>query len=679
MIGRTRTTPVKVYSFGCKSPRDESFSQIHGHLYEASQYYNKLIGIEVNKRKEYRSARSHIIPKIHTLETQIESLTEEIENFYAESRKKNSDNRKRSSVGSDLGILVLKEQKKDLHDELVSLREKAKSNVRLQKISDTLNKQVNEAKKDLRKETHLYWGTQKRIDSSVDTSIKSIAFPEPHQFDGTGILSNQLQEAITFDQILDGDSTYVKIDAPSMGWNAWKRDVDSKGNPRKAAKVMAKFRIGSEVNPINSDLTKYPKGTRSIRPDFVEIPIFIHRLPPSGTRVTWVTLKVSKVGKKFDYSLQFTCEHDSFVRQNPGRGTIALNIGWKKTIDGYRVATYIDNSGKTGEIILKAGADHMPGGLINGKIQSLHSQFEWIQNIKGVTDVLFNSAREDFIQWGKSSNPKDLSKFLTDALSYAHTWRSHSRLKAVARHMVLKFSSLQEVEELWKTWKIERMELQDNREDLYGDYRTEDTFQILDSWFKHHGVLDTNARFSLCLEWWRRKDGHMTRMFTNRQHKLLSARKHFYRKIAKDLASRYSDVILKNDDYSERMKRQSVTQDPKDPTVQAEIDSHRRQGIVSPSEFRDSIRAAFGKNLKGDSYTTEIPSKDIGTDCSKCGKTNQYPKTGHYNCSSCNLSIEPSENIARNMYYLHVERRAPFIVSNVMNPKRRAVHSMAAI
>lgn len=155
---------------------------------------------------------------------------------------------------------------------------------------------------------------------------------QPRVWDGTGSVCVYFQKGLDVSAVF-GSNGRLQIDPVSE--DAWKSP--SRSIRRRAAWTRVRMRIGAEAD---------------LSPVWLEFPISMHRPLPEGGEIRWASIVRERIGLSFRHRLLIT------VRLPPPRGdtrpaaAVGVDVGWRITPDGLRVAYWYGTDGTHGELVL---------------------------------------------------------------------------------------------------------------------------------------------------------------------------------------------------------------------------------------------------------------------------------------------------------------------------------------
>jgi hypothetical protein len=577
-------------------------------------YYNALIAIEQERRQLFRESRSKCLPNLERIEKAYEALCEEETKLREQiSQRKQaahlSGGGQKNVNTQDIQarLSVLKAQRATLKKTLQAERQEAHKNKALKTLSKEIDGSAVEKGKEAYRTAGLYWGIRGLVDKAIQAAKKSSVDPRFHSWDGEGRVGGQLHSRVydgvkgfmTTGQLMNGGNSYIKIDP--LPPNQW----DTRSGCRHAHTTVH-IRVGPDENPV-----------------MASFPVLIHRKPPSGVvKLAWI--RIFRVGTTVKYELQLSIESNDFTEVPCGKGTVALDTGWRNLPGvGYRVAMAVDDHGRRQEFILpdsyRVARDHADA-------------------LKAAGDSCFERALQVFNQWKKGPS---VPKWVKKETDFSEKWRAHSRLAAVAFKLVNQMLPQERIQKLWGAWKNHchvgaRGENTDTKTDLFemeGQILTPENFA---PWLKKHGISDPNEQFVVYLEWWRRKNRHLYQYESTVREKALNRRRDLYRCWAAKLRAEYKTIVYRDVPLS-AMARKSKPEDNVDPRLEA---ARYNRFLVAPSELMGAIVSAVGNDR-----VTKLKVNDA---CLKCGgKVFDDPTKAENTCDHCGATMDQDERVAR--------------------------------
>lgn len=221
-----------------------------------------------------------------------------------------------------------------------------------------------------------------------------------HRFDGTGKVTVRLRErgmagswGMPLKNAFRPNNAFWIEPVPPDAWEHPVRAVR-----RKKARTRVHFRVGSNGRD----------------PVWAILPVVVHRPLPEGCLIRQASVVRERVGRKFRRKVVVTVELQGDNRALLARaGVVAVDLGWRKTERGVRVAYWADDAGNHSELVL-------PERMLNA--------FSKLRDLQSVRDRLFDEAKKVLAGFlGRAGVPG----WLRERLQNLDRWRSQARLVAV--------------------------------------------------------------------------------------------------------------------------------------------------------------------------------------------------------------------------------------------------------
>ncbi len=645
---------TRVYAYGCCMPQmpEATLSVVREQMRLAHKYRNTLVEIERARRAQYRELRSSLSPDLARLDAEYDRLDRLIvakrellsavpkadrteapiaveiralkderraasearraerarveaeyfrgpdEWFRAEKeRRVAAENASRSAAGrAEAGPHTVASISSAISEEMFSSRAWPEP----WKIKMRAEQAAQERARRARVKSGCHSGVYQAVEVAARKSFaESAGDPRFVRFEGRGKVGSQIIGRVSVKDAWSGQDRRLRIEALA-GVHL------RRGRGREAA------------------LCRVALGGRGEKTVWMEVPFNMHRALPEDARVSWVYLVCRRVGLDSVYELQFTVDVDVQDRVVPGGDrTIAVNLGWRGLKDGSaRVATTWD--GERVGPLLKLPAD-------------LREGFELSDRLIGYADTHFLAARSIAMEWWKDVSGRGVFPSETVdrlSLSTIAQWRSHGRLAVLAIEMRSLALSGVDARGLWKAWLSERLEA---KKDLFAPWPE------LSPWLERSGVLSFDARVAVYLDFWQRKDRHLINWARRLKLRLCRRRRAIYGTFARDLASRYANVVVARWDKRDTAEIPFPEDDTR--SEQEERASHNRfQAAVG--ELEDAIAQAFTRK-----HLVQADAARITLDHHRCGGESSDPLPEiAVTCSVCGQIYDQDVNAAKNLF-----------------------------
>jgi hypothetical protein len=327
------------------------------------------------------------------------------------------------------------------------------------------------------------------------------------------------------------------------------------------------------------------KHTRRI----LTFPIILHRPIPETENDQPVRIKTLQVTKKritaghYQWSVTITATTDASTPLSTSAVAVGINLGWKREGRNLRVATIYDSNGDSQHYWLPAKwTDDMDYA------ETLRS------DIDEVTNALFAALL------ALPADTEGLALSVVEGIKKAK--HPHSGL-------IARFARELQIRPLIKAHLITKN-------------------NVLESIAK----LPALEALPCYLAWAKAKE----REFCGLRRHLLGQRKDLYRKIASEIACRYSVIAIDNADYAKMARLESKSGEENDLLKIARTNRFR----VSPSELRLAIEQAVSKR---GGIIERISQQN---ECAVCGRPDKQD-TIIWQCGHCGAVYDQDENMAK--------------------------------
>lgn len=386
---KTPSQPARIWSFGAKFNDKVVAEQAREILYQAHTYRNRLIELERKRRESVSELLRQIDPNllameegIIALEIGLKLLKEQVDDARIVSRSRAVD-----PVLAD-EIRIRRGHRRDLYKQTKIIKTRLYQDPVFKAKQDKIEDDFQAAWKDARAQCGIFWGTYLTIEEARENDRKG-APPRFHPFESEGRIAVQIQGGCDTAALFSGKSAHVQIDPPAAG---------SGKNPY----LNARIRIGSDQKK---------------KPIWLPFVVKIHRSLPTDGRVKWIWLHAIRVATHLKWELQIVTTRDSW--DDPGRcldeeKVVAIDVGWRKLATGIRVASWVDNQGKTGEV-------NIPQEQVDRMLK--------VRDIRSIRDKKFNDIKAFCVdELVKHQAPQ----WMIDRMAFLNKWRSQKRLASIA-------------------------------------------------------------------------------------------------------------------------------------------------------------------------------------------------------------------------------------------------------
>ena len=449
-------------------------------LRRQNRLWNRLVEIEQGHHEQY-FALSSSTPEIQALDAQRDALGEQRDAL----RKERALLRQGSEPGKpDTGLLEerirgLTREIKALNAELKTKRKAWRQEIKPE--LKTLDEARYDAVKQARNASGLWWPNYNTVCASYEraraAAIKHGAQLRFHSFDGGGRFANQIQGGMSVEQLFHG--THSQVRAKPVDAGAFDPQV-FRGERKRLRRTELTICI---ANPA--------EGRR-----YLTFPFFYHRPIPADARIKEVLVTRRRLGARVRYAVTFTCTRQvpvSALPFNPSPHACGLNVGWRSTPQGLRVATLSATDRERPQFMT------LPPIIIDRLV--------YAEQLRGQIDTRLHAIHQWFKQRRVDAKPPE---------AIAKSWEIVRRAPKIGAPKLLRL--------------------------IY--------------WWQRE-CPDFQPAILAELEQWRRRHKRNHEHWINLLDKTRARREEFYRLTARDIAQRYSVIALDDFDLSQAARRQA--------------------------------------------------------------------------------------------------------------------------
>jgi hypothetical protein len=591
MKRKTTDAPTRIYSYRCLPPITEQ-ERVEEQYRLANQYRNVLVEIERRMRSRFRdvvlACPDTRWPLLHA-----EDCEAAVDNAYDDLRAaKSGGGTPPNSVLQHLE--ACKELRREAWAALAAAKRAHVNDLRpgYEAARQQARLEAKRARGDF-SARGLRHGTYSRIEAAMQQASRAAAPPEFRRYDGAGSIGTQLTgdapvRGLTVAELYSCEDTRIRLGRPGeadkhpraeVAGTTWADYWRLPRNVRRhAARTYVDLRIGS--NPDRS-------------PIFARFPVTYHRPLPNDAVIKWAYIVRKRIGRHFEWRLQFTIESETFRAPHipAGDGVCAINLGWRNLLDddgqvcGVRVGYLMDGSGKERGISIS---------------ESMISRFAKISDLASIRAKEFNLAVDLLCGWiATDSAPQ----WLRDETQHARNWRSEEKLVA-----------------LIDRWKRERFDVDD-------------------------------AIFNRMTEWLD-QDRHLVDWKEHQRDRTIAHRREQYRVLAAELCRSYDTIVMGEMDLNDPRLSSRKPEEEGDPCEGR--DQRRTARMAAPGELRDAIRKAAHKH---GTRIMELESHNITLTCHVCRSIESWNRRAEiwHRCSACGAVWDQDANACRNLLRMFAE------------------------
>jgi len=402
--------PTLVYKYALRPPIGWDLD-CEIEMRRRNHLWNTLVEIFRYEREQYREILSSV-SVVSDLEACLAAITEEKEvALAARKRERATAHAKAPTPTLDVQIKSLAEQQKAARATLKDARAAARAikAPALKELADEHKGLVTRA----RQCSGLWWPNYNAVVADYDrarsAAIKAGVELKFRGWRGPGRLTVQWQKGedkgngLSVSEFMHGRNSVASIDGDALAWTIF---------------------------------TTPDIGRRIVR-----FPIILHRPLPDRARLKAATISRVRLGKRMQWSVSITLAIPTSAPQHPGMHAVGININWRTTALGLRVAGWVGSDGASGFL-------HLPPDLVARFVQLKELQSRTDEEC-GRLQVVVNGIKTETpegMAWmvDRLRAAKHPSPDLCRRVIYA--WREHQEWEPAL---------LEDAEDVWRRlWRV---------------------------------------------------------------------------------------------------------------------------------------------------------------------------------------------------------------------------------
>ncbi len=381
---------ARVYQYGCLAPI-ENREIVDKQMRLGHRYRNTLVEIERGRRAALRPLFED--PAIALASRQAKDAVRLARDAIKMARSKS-----RAKDETEMLKEALKEAQARTAEASRALGESRRALFEASngKAREDINERAKELGRSARAYCGVYWGTYLLAEAAVDAARGEKLFDgiEPNDprfkaWNGEGAVGVQIQGGMGVAEVFACTDTRLRIERTGHR---------SRGGRREH--VVFWLRVESEGRD----------------PVWAKFPAILHRPLPSEAIIKNVVVKRSLIGPRERWHVNISLDTTACdLRKRAYSGVVAVNLGWRVVPEEIRVATWLDDQGQKGHLVLGS---------------HLLAELRKAAELRSVRDENFNAARASLAAW---LGEREVPEWLRARTIHLAQWRAPGKLAALTR------------------------------------------------------------------------------------------------------------------------------------------------------------------------------------------------------------------------------------------------------
>jgi transposase len=343
---------IRVYEYGCGVGQIEGLEPALDQMRRRIDFWNRLVEIDNDVR-----ARMDALLFAGEHETELSSLRERLRTLLgsgsnARSGEVGGDVNKKSTAADELRSAI----RAQLNDvKRVRKENAARHRGRLRQLDSERKCRIAEVQAT----AGLYWANRDEIRRKYEVArvraMQQGRQLRPQQWNETGRIKVQFQRGLPVPKAFLQNG---RLQIDPIAEAAFQ-------SPRFERRRLTRTRIRIRVNA-NEDRS----------PVWLTVPAVLHRPLPPGGSIRGVSFVRERIGLGFRHRVLFTVSELAFPDSSKPDKAVGVDLGWRLTTDGLRVAYWAGADGKRGELVLPMAdlTEFKRVGSLQATIVAAHEQ-----------------------------------------------------------------------------------------------------------------------------------------------------------------------------------------------------------------------------------------------------------------------------------------------------------------
>jgi hypothetical protein len=345
---------VRVYEYGCGPGTFKGLDRAIEQMQHRNAFWNRIVDIDNNIRTRM-DALLFAGPQEVELSLLREKLKKVLRNRAVPSAVGRFADSGNDQPGNEINVLRAGVRAKLTEVKPIRKENAAKNRLPLRELDTERKARIAQAQTDAAS----YWANRDEIRRKYEIA-RARAMREGRRlrsqpWDETGRISVYFQRGLSVKEAFSENGRLQIDPVPEDAWKSPSRAVR-----RRLARTRARIRVVA-----NEDRS----------PVWLDVPLILHRPLPEHGVIRSVSFDRERIGLNFRHRLLFTVREPAFPEGPKSEKAVGLDLGWRVTPDGLRVAYWCGEDGSSGALVVPVSdlAAFKKIGSLEPIIVSLHS------------------------------------------------------------------------------------------------------------------------------------------------------------------------------------------------------------------------------------------------------------------------------------------------------------------
>jgi hypothetical protein len=324
-------TLIRVYEYGCWHEAIRGLDIAIEQMFRRNELWNQIVKIDNDVRTKMDAAlfAGAQEEKLGSIREKLKELRSRLATLRADPKSSKAE---RDQVRAQVKAAVL-----EVRTALDEVKRARKANAEenrafMRELDADRLRRIRQAQVH----TGLYWCSRTEVLRNYEVArrraMKEGRRLKPKPWNGTGTVCVYFQKGLKVSGVF-GNNGRLQIDpVPKDAWKSPSRSVR-----RRLTRTRLRMRVAA-----NADLS----------PVWLELPMTMHRPLPDGGVIRWASIVREQVGLSFRHRLLLTVREPAPTGIELPFEAVGVDVGWRVTADGLRVAYWYGADGNHGALVL---------------------------------------------------------------------------------------------------------------------------------------------------------------------------------------------------------------------------------------------------------------------------------------------------------------------------------------